>query len=140
MSIIATGRYTPRGDAGQFVKAKIVPGIMDAVRASVAAIAEEARAIVPVDTGELRDSIDSRVDDTGTSVYGSVFATAPHAGYVEFGTGVRGMESPGAGPYPYNPKWPGMPAQPYLRPAQDTCRPQIKSAFLTMGGAYIGGK
>jgi HK97 gp10 family phage protein len=44
-----------------------------------------ARQIAPFDTGELRDSIDGRVTATGVEV----FATAPHARYVEEGTSIR---------------------------------------------------
>jgi hypothetical protein len=52
---------------------------------------------------------------------------------VEFGTGRRGASSAGAGPYSYDPNWPGMVAQPYMRPALDTARPQILAAFAEAG-------
>lgn len=139
MSLSATARYTPRSDVGQFIKTFVVPGLLDAVGAAGRAVEEEAKAICPVDTGVLRDSIASRVDQATNSVYATVYATAPYAGYVEFGTGIRGAESDGAGPYPYNPKWPGMAAQPFLRPALDTRRQEIKDAFLQFGGVYLGG-
>jgi hypothetical protein len=62
-----------------------------------------------------------------------VQATSPHAAYVEFGTGQRGAASAGAGNGPYSETWPGMPAQPYLRPALDTARPAILGAFARRG-------
>lgn len=59
------------------------------------AIAEDARRYAPVDTGELRGSIQATPAVDGV---GHVIATADHASYVELGT--------------YK-----MDAQPYLRPA-----------------------
>ena len=68
-----------------------------AQHAGSAALAEEvatdARAIVPVDTGTLRDSIHTEP--------GKVVVTAPYAAFVEYGTADTS-------------------AQPYLRPAADT--------------------
>ena len=57
-------------------------------------IAERAVGLVPVDTGELRGSIAHQKMGSGWAVV----ASAPHAGYVEYGTSK-------------------MAAQPYLRPA-----------------------
>lgn len=45
---------------------------------------EYAKSIVPVRTGELRDSIDILIDESKKS--GILFATADHAPYVELGT------------------------------------------------------
>lgn len=113
---------------------RIVPQLVDAVTEACAAVADEAEAIVPVDTGELKSSIGiGTVSLEGTTVQGTVQATAPYAAYVEFGTGVRGAASPGAGEGPYSESWPGMPAQPYLRPALDTARPAILEAFAKRG-------
>ena len=112
----------------------IVPALVAATTDACDAVATEAETIVPVDTGELRASIGvGSVALVGSAVEGSVVATAAHAAYVEFGTGQRGSASPGAGPYPYTESWPGMPAQPYLRPALDTARPAIKAAFASRG-------
>jgi HK97 gp10 family phage protein len=113
---------------------RVVPVVVAAVTESAEAVAAEAQTIVPVDTGELRDSIAAGpVALIGTTVQGSVEATAPYAAYVEFGTGQRGEASAGAGPGPYSPDWPGMPAQPYMRPALDTARPAILEAFAKRG-------
>lgn len=57
-------------------------------------VAERAKRIVPVDTGELHDSIHTEVSDEGMFVV----ADADHASHVELGTSK-------------------MAAQPYLRPA-----------------------
>lgn len=113
---------------------RFVPKIVAAVRESCEAVVGEAQAIAPVDTGQLRDSIQTAsVELVGTTVRGEVEATAPYAAYVEFGTGQRGEASAGAGPGPYNPNWPGMPAQPYMRPALDSAQPAIRAAFEKQG-------
>ena len=93
-------------------------------------VLEEAEAIVPVDTGELRESGHvEMVETSGPKPSAAVVFDSDHAAYVEYGTGVRGAASPGAGDGPYDPNWPGMPAQPYLRPALDTARPAIVEVF-----------
>lgn len=113
---------------------RVVPALVGAVTEAAEAVAEEAQAIVPVDTGELRDSIGiGPVALIGNAVQGSVQATSPHAAYVEFGTGQRGAASAGAGAGPYSESWPGMPAQPYLRPALDSALPVIYLAFHKRG-------
>ncbi len=132
MNLRATSDFRP----GNFAKleALIVPRIIKAIGNGTAAVATEAEAIVPVDTGELRGSIGTTVAWEGQQVNGSVQATAPHSAYVEFGTGIAGASSAGAGQgITYSPTWPGMPAQPYLRPALDTGRPAILSAFRDEG-------
>lgn len=123
--------FTPR-DIGQFIADKIKPGIVAGVAAAQSVIVQEAQAICPVRTGALRDSITAEdpVDD-GSAVTGQVSANMSYAGYVEFGTGIRGAASPGAGPYPYSSTWPGMVAQPYLRPALDTARQSVRGAMAS---------
>lgn len=112
---------------------KLVPRIKAAVDAGAGAVKAEALSIVPVDTGALRDSIKHTVDWEAHKVNGYIEAGMPYAAYVEFGTGQRGAASPGAGPYAYSETWPGMPAQPYLRPSLDTARPEILGAFREQG-------
>lgn len=125
MNIRATAAWTPRGDFGQFIAANVSPAVLEATRDAGMVVLVEAQAIVPVDTGELRGSGRVEVSETGSSAVAQVIFDADHAAFVEYGTGVRGSQSPGAGPYPYNPQWPGMPAQPYLRPALDASRPEM---------------
>ncbi len=116
------------------IMARIVPRLVSAVTESCAIVSSEAQALAPVDTGALRESIHTgTVELVGTVVSGSVVASAPYAGYVEYGTGVRGASSAGAGVGPYNPSWPGQPAQPYLRPALDNSQGKITDAFATEG-------
>ena len=125
----------------------IAPKIVAAVTEGCAAVVSEAQAIVPVSSGELHDSIHTAsVQIVGTQVSGTVVADAPHAGFVEFGTGLRGE-----GTYPYdlpesgvpytgnwvydfrNQNWQGMEAQPYLRPSLDTARGAIIAAYRRQG-------
>jgi hypothetical protein len=98
-------------------------------RASVI-IAEEAQGIVHVRSGELRDSIQAQepVID-GNTATAEVTAGTDHNFYVEYGTGKRGEASPGAGPGPYDPNWPGMDALPYMRPPLDTRRDDVFSVI-----------
>lgn len=70
----------------KFIEAVVLPKVVDS-----------AKRIVPVDTGELHDSIHSEVSSDGMYVV----ADADHASHVELGTSK-------------------MPAQPYLRPALNT--------------------
>lgn len=101
------------------------------VEQSAEVVLEEAEALVPVDTGELRESghIEIAAAQSLGLVSAHVIFDAEHAAFNEFGTGQRGAASPGAGEGPYSPNWPGMPATPYLRPALDTARPAIAEIF-----------
>lgn len=98
---------------------------------SGAAVLDEALAIVPVDTGELRSSGHVEVTAAGSigAASAKVIFDADHAAFNEYGTGQRGAASPGAGAGPYDPNWPGMPATPYLRPALDSARSTILEIF-----------
>lgn len=78
----------------------------DAIRAAVDETAQQARQRAPVDTGELRDSIQGRVINQFS---GEVVATADHAIFQEYGTRFQ-------------------PAQPYLTPAAEAVRPQYLAA------------
>lgn len=131
MNVRATSTYTPRNDIGQFIATNVTPAVRDAAQAAGDLVLARAVELVPVDTGELRDSGHVVVTETERSVVASVIFDADHAGYVEYGTGIRGANSAGAGPYPYNPTWPGMPAQPYLRPAALGSNDEILNEFST---------
>jgi HK97 gp10 family phage protein len=130
MSVSARAQYTPRSSSGQFVAVSITPAVIEATESSLDLLAEKAKEYVAVDTGELRDSIHAEpVDTSGQTVTGRVTAGTDHDGYVEFGTGIRGAESDGAGAGPYDPAWPGMVAQPYMRPALDEARDAVIENF-----------
>lgn len=129
MSITAYARFTPRDSFGQFITAHITPAVRASVEAAAQMIQSRAQELCPVDTGALRDSITTEIDERDFSIQAKVAPHMPYAGYVEFGTGLRGASSPGAGKGPYSETWPGMPAQPYMRPALDESRETILSLF-----------
>lgn len=132
MNFRATSRFVPVDLVR--AQAAFVPRIVAAITTGCAAVVEEAQIIAPVETGELRASIHTAsVALVGTVVAGEVVADAPHSAFVEFGTGIRGAASPGAGAGPYSPSWPGMAAQPFLRGGLDAARPAIRAAFEKEG-------
>jgi HK97 gp10 family phage protein len=128
MKLQATATYKPRGDLGRWIEANVTPAILSAMKDSVVLIQESAKALCPVDTGALRESITTEVE-VGKTVVGRVGPHMPYAGYVEFGTGIRGAASPGAGEGPYSESWPGQPAQPFLRPSLDQNRKAVEELF-----------
>lgn len=69
----------------------------DCLKEALELIAEEARRLAPVDTGELKNSIHSELGEEG----GFIAVDAEHGPFVEYGTD-------------------RMAAQPYLRPAIET--------------------
>lgn len=99
------------------------------VEQGAGAVLETAESIVPVDTGDLRESGHVELLQAGPQPSAAVVFDSDHAAYVEYGTGIRGAASAGAGEGPYDPNWPGMPAQPYLRPSLDIERPHIVEIF-----------
>lgn len=145
MNFRATAKFAPIDLVR--VQSSIVPRIVAAVNEGCGAVVEEAQAIVPVDTGELRDSIGTQtVELVGTTVAGTVAATAGYAGFVEFGTGLHGEGTypgelpqsgvPFTGSWVYDFKrqnWQGHTARPYMRPALDTARPEIIEAYRKQG-------
>ncbi len=129
MRLAATAQWKPRGDLGRYIEAHITPAVRNAVTMSLKLIEDSAKQKCPVDTGALRDSITSSIDDSGKTVVGQVGPNVFYAPYIEFGTGIAGAGSPGAGPGPYSSSWPGQPAQPYMRPALDENKEAIKELF-----------
>lgn len=133
---VVSFKSDPAGISG--LLAKVGQAVYDGVETAATVIQEAAQAICPVDTGFLRDSITVDVHrgiqsaTSGGLVSSSLFTVeaivSPHAdyaAYVEFGTGRRGAASPGAGEGPYSEHWPGMVAQPYMRPAYDENREHV---------------
>ena len=128
-SIKATARFTPRAGSGQFVKVRITPAAVASVQAGCQMIFDRSQELVPVDTGELKASGKVVITEGEATVSGKVIYDANHAAYVEFGTGIRGESSAGAGQGPYDPNWMGMPAQPFLRPAYEEAKEPIRELF-----------
>lgn len=80
-----------------------------------------AKELVPVDTGNLRNSISHQVDDGEPAAY--VGTNSEYGAYVELGTGIYAESSGRPTPWVYqdaNGNWhwtQGNRAQPYLKPA-----------------------
>jgi HK97 gp10 family phage protein len=111
------------------------PRCAEATQASCDLVKTIAQGYCPVDTGALRDSIQvSEAVEGDATVTQSVAPGMFYASYVEYGTGRRGDPT---APYAHVESWPGMAAQPYMRPALDEARGQIKDVFLQkLGGPW----
>ena len=83
-----------------------------AVRSTLSGIRTDARIGVPVDTGNLRESISYELD---TPLSGEVGPEANYGGFVEFGTS---RQAP----------------QPFLHPAADRWQPQFEKAVEEVAG------
>lgn len=134
--ISAKAQFTPRGLLGRFIPAVITPAVQASVQAAVELIQQTAQIYCPVDTGALKDSITTEVNETGSTVVGSVGPHMPYADYVEYGTGSKG--DPEA-PYSHVESWPGMPAQPFMRPALDESKGSILDLFRSNISSGING-
>lgn len=90
------------------------------IRKNINFVKGEAKTLCPVDTGELRNSINSKVEKDSSGIAATVSTNLEYAAYQEFGTGQRG-ESSGPPKYDgslsYRQDWKGIPAQPFIYPA-----------------------
>ncbi|MGL5086172.1 MAG: HK97-gp10 family putative phage morphogenesis protein [Clostridium sp.] len=100
----------------------------------------EAKLLCPVDSGDLRQSIYSKVKRTDGKVIGVIYTNSDHAAYVEFGTGKVGESTNKNTEVSVSykqEKWlvnipgigvrftAGQPAQPYMYPALRNNREKI---------------
>ena len=132
MNIRASSNFRPGNVAA--VQERVTARVVTAVTRGTESVLNTALANVAVDTGELQSSGHMTITLEGQRVNGLVIFDADHAAYVEFGTGIRGAASPGAGKgIAYSATWRGMPAQPYIRPALDSNRGEIVGAFRDQG-------
>ncbi len=132
--IRATASLVRNPNLSRFIDDTIAPAVKKSVEASCNIIADSARSMCPVDTGNLRASITVDVQQVAfQSITGTVFATADYADYVEFGTGRRGDPI-----VPHTDK-PGMIAQPFMRPAFDENKSAIEDLFREQIKTAIGG-
>lgn len=82
-------------------------------------VQKQAKALCPVDTGDLQGSITTEVERQNKLFIGRIFTTVEYAPYVEFGTGINGDGSygydiPGL---TYSGSHIGHVAQPFMYPA-----------------------
>lgn len=110
MGISAKATFRPRGDMGRFVDAKVSPAVRASVAAACELIQSTAKEYAPVDTGRLRDSIQTTIEETGSTIVGTVGTDVEYAVFQEFGT----IHQPGT---------------PFMRPAFDEAKPVIKEMF-----------
>ena len=108
--------------------------VINNMEKACAVVERAAKENAPKDTGELRRSISSRVDNIDGDIVGIVFSPLEYAPYVEYGTGLF-AENGGRMDVPWNyqddkGEWhstSGQKPQPFLRPALEDNREQIIS-------------
>lgn len=106
--------------------------ISAAIGKACALVEGEAKKKAPKDTGALRRSITSKVENTGSEMRGVVFTPLEYAPYVEYGTGLF-AEKGGRKDVPWyykdeEGKWhrsSGQHPHPYMRPALNESREEI---------------
>lgn len=93
----------------------------------------DAKDLTPVDTGNLRNKIYTRIHEKEGTITGEVYTNVEYAPYVEFGTGQRGKESDIGSKkefdISYREDWAGMVAQPYMYPAMKQNEEYIKETI-----------
>lgn|GEM_PF-1572494 len=113
--------------------------------------AAQARALAPVDSGELRESIHEGVGlsnkpEDGTIV-GGYRTNSDHAVYPEYGTGQGGISGAVANGQEKDPEtgityredWKGMPAQPYMYPSAKEVEKSLPDVLKKYGEKLVGG-
>ena len=96
-----------------------------------AIVEASAKEKAPKDTGALRRSISSRVEETANGVEGVIFTPLEYAPYIEYGTGLCAEDGGRQTPWSYQDdegNWhttKGQPPRPYMRPALTENRDQI---------------
>jgi HK97 gp10 family phage protein len=104
-----------------------------AMKKACALVEGEAKKNAPKGTGELRRSIQSKVETEGKEVTGIVFTPLEYAPYVEYGTGLFAEGGNGRKDVPWNyqddeGEWhstSGMHPQPFMRPALSDNRDKV---------------
>lgn len=104
-----------------------------AMKKACALVEGEAKKNAPKGTGELRRSIESKVEVQGKEVTGTIFTPLEYAPYVEFGTGLFAEGGNGRKDVPWNyqddeGEWhstSGMQPQPFMRPALTDNREKV---------------
>lgn len=110
-----------------------VNNLKQAMGTACALVEGAAKRKAPKDTGALRRSITSEVQDNNGEIVGVVFTPLEYAPYVEYGTGLFAEEQ-GRKDVPWHyqddkGEWHstnGQKPQPYMRPALNENREQIK--------------
>lgn len=130
MSVEIEGMEELLGKLDEIGSAK---NIADGLGKACALVEATAKQTAPKDTGELRRSIESRVEKNGSDIVGIVFTPLEYAPYVEYGTGLF-AENGGRTDVPWLYKdekgethiTSGQKPQPYMRPALLNNKNKIK--------------
>ena len=105
--------------------------INDGMKKCCALVERSAKEKVHVQTGELRRSITSKVENNGLEVTGTIYTPLEYAPYIEYGTGLFAEKGGRPTPWCYQDdkgEWhttSGQPPQPYMRPALNENRTTI---------------
>lgn len=107
--------------------------LVNAMGKACALVEGEAKRKAPKDTGELRRSIESKVEDNGEGVQGGIFSPLEYAPYIEYGTGLF-AEKGGRADVPWfyvdddgkGHVTKGIHPHPYMRPALNEQKNKIK--------------
>lgn len=110
-----------------------VPEMKKALGKACAVVERSAKEKAPKDTGELRRSITSKVEEREGKIEGIVFTPLEYAPYVEYGTGLFAENGNGRKDVPWwykddKGEWhrtSGQHPQPFMRPALNENREQI---------------
>lgn len=136
--------YALDGLCERVLKPALVAGMAEGAKT----FQEAAQSHVPSQSGALRDSIQTHVQQTGTVVRSTVTAggpTAPYAAHVEFGTAAH-IERPvngkalafGGGEFA-EIHHPGAQAKPFMRLALDTAKDAAVAAVVQHVSAALKG-
>lgn len=107
--------------------------LVNAMGKACALVEGEAKRKAPKDTGELRRSIESKVENNGEGVQGVIFSPLEYAPYIEYGTGLF-AEKGGRADVPWfyvdddgkGHLTKGIQPHPYMRPALNEQKNKIK--------------
>lgn len=103
-------------------KAVVAMGVAKGVKKAALLVQSDAKRLVPVDTGRLRNSITIESVVTETGAEASVGSNVEYAPYMEYGTGRRGDTT-----VEHRQDRLGVPPHPYLRPALEVNRENIRA-------------
>ena len=133
-------------DNSKAVKAEMQATMQKALESAALIVEASAKALAPVDSGELRDKIDHNVKNTANGPVATIGSPLDYALYVEYGTGEKAENGAGRkGGWSYQTpdgEWHhtnGMEPQPFLRPAFRNNKTKIKDIIgkefkTTFGG------
>lgn len=110
---------------------------------SVKVVQSQAKMLVPVDTGNLRNNINTSVKWEGNKCIGVISANTEYAVYVEYGTGIysslgTGRQTPWVYPYKDGFRWTqGQQPQPFMYPAWMNTKDKIFNDISDLVGRLL---